>query len=67
MMSMCLLSIKTIFNVYKADTGRLRFVKRYAARFGDRVSQDCLYRFNEPVSPHLALKLQIGQDKEKVA
>ena len=34
-----------------------RHVKRYAGPYGDRVNAHCLYRFDDPVSPHLAVHM----------
>ena len=40
-----------------------RHVKRYAGPVGDLVNAHCLYRFDEPVSPHLAVKMAVeGRD-----
>jgi hypothetical protein len=34
-----------------------RHMKRYAGPHGDLVNAHCLYRFDEPVSPHLAVNM----------
>jgi hypothetical protein len=34
-----------------------RHVIRYSKRFGGLVHTKCLFRYNEPVSPHLAAQL----------
>ncbi|KAF5367111.1 hypothetical protein D9758_004032 [Tetrapyrgos nigripes] len=36
-------------------------IKRYTAPWKDRVFTECLYRYQEPVSPHLAVKLAAEQ------
>ncbi|EJD06670.1 PLP-dependent transferase [Fomitiporia mediterranea MF3/22] len=41
------------------------FVKRFSHRYKDTVQRDCLFQFQEPVSPHLALRLQHGQGFSK--
>lgn len=40
-----------------------RHVKRFGGS-GSRIQADCLYRFDEPVSPHLAAKLSLGAEHE---
>ena len=37
--------------------GARRHMKRYAGSHGDLVNVHCLYRFDEPVSPHLAVNM----------
>ncbi|KAI5119005.1 hypothetical protein M0805_004415 [Coniferiporia weirii] len=46
----------------EADDG---FVKRYSGRFGDKIRHDCLLRYKEPVSPHLALRLEQSHSCQK--
>jgi dethiobiotin synthetase len=36
---------------------------RFAGPRGDRIVADCLYRYNDPVSPHLAA----ARDRSKVS
>jgi len=40
-----------------------RHVRRFSGSFTGRVEVDCLFRFNEPVSPHLAVLRQGGADQ----
>lgn len=42
---------------------RNRHVRRFSGSFSGRVETDCLFRFNEPVSPHLAVLRQGGADQ----
>jgi bifunctional dethiobiotin synthetase / adenosylmethionine---8-amino-7-oxononanoate aminotransferase len=37
-------------------TPRGRHVRRFSGRSSGRVDTDCLFRYNEPVSPHLAFR-----------
>lgn len=43
-----------------------RFIKRFTGHLGSRVKTECLYRFNEPVSPALAARLAQDQHGAKV-
>jgi len=40
-----------------------RHVRRFSGSFSDRVVVDCLFRYNEPVSPHLAVLRQGGAEQ----
>jgi len=40
-----------------------RQVRRFSGNFSGRVDVDCLFRYNEPVSPHLAVLRQRGADQ----
>ncbi|KAJ3477169.1 hypothetical protein NLI96_g10655 [Meripilus lineatus] len=42
------------------------FIKRFTGHLGSRVKTECLYRFNEPVSPALAARLAQDQHGAKV-
>ena len=39
------------------DRSQCRHVKKFAGPYGDLVNAHCLYRFDEPVSPHLAVNM----------
>ncbi|KAJ6632138.1 onanonoxo-7-onima-8-eninoihtemlysoneda [Mycena sp. CBHHK59/15] len=41
-------------------------IKRHCGPQKDRVHTDCLYRFHEPVSPHLAAQLAAGAETKKI-
>ena len=43
-----------------------RFVKRFTGPYQERIKSDCLFRYKEPVSPHLAFRLENGRDSIKV-
>ena len=45
---------------------RYRHIKRYGGAFGQKIQSKCLFRYGEPVSPHLAAKLAHGEDDAKV-
>lgn len=44
----------------------IRHVKRHAGSGKGRVHTGCLYRYDEPVSPHLAARLATDNDVSKV-
>lgn len=43
-----------------------RHIKRFAGGYKDKVYSACLFRFDEPVSPHLAARLAEDKNKTKV-
>jgi hypothetical protein len=44
-----------------------RHVKRYAGPHGALVNAHCLYRFDEPVSPHLAADMAAEKEGSRVS
>jgi hypothetical protein len=44
-----------------------RHVKRYAGPHRALVNAHCLYRFDEPVSPHLAADMAAGKEGSQVS
>ncbi|KAH8117760.1 PLP-dependent transferase [Phellopilus nigrolimitatus] len=41
------------------------YVKRFSSRFAGSIQQTCLHRYKEPVSPHLALRLEHDSNSRK--
>lgn len=53
--------MKSVINLFH------RHVKRYGGKLTELIDAECLFRYNEPVSPHLAARLMLGEDgKDKV-
>ncbi|KAK7454514.1 hypothetical protein VKT23_011268 [Stygiomarasmius scandens] len=56
-----------VFYLKPVSTGSMdvaddEHIKRYTAPWSDHVFTECLYRYQEPVSPHLAVKLAAEQN-----
>ncbi|EMD33470.1 hypothetical protein CERSUDRAFT_118053 [Gelatoporia subvermispora B] len=62
---------KAVYYLKPVSTGPLdvaddEHVKRFAGRYRESVDAACLFRFDEPVSPHLAARLAQEQGKREV-
>ncbi|KAJ3485058.1 hypothetical protein NLJ89_g11931 [Agrocybe chaxingu] len=60
---------KDVFYLKPVSTGALEdaddhHVKRYTNEFLGKVHPECLFRYDEPVSPHLAAKMKEGESEE---
>ncbi|KAF7789731.1 hypothetical protein EIP86_000677 [Pleurotus ostreatoroseus] len=62
---------KDVFYLKPVSTGPMQdaddeHVKRYAGKYLDKITSKCLFRYGEPVSPHLAARLAHGEEEAKL-
>lgn len=62
----CYILLNTVYSFFFSFFFPHRYVKRYAGTRRDLVHTECLFRFGEPVSPHLAAKLALEASDGKV-
>ncbi|TFK49523.1 PLP-dependent transferase [Heliocybe sulcata] len=61
-----------VYYLKPVSTGRIEeaddeHIKRYIGVNAERLRASCLYRFSEPLSPHLAVKLEAEKTKTEIA
>ncbi|KAK0480260.1 onanonoxo-7-onima-8-eninoihtemlysoneda [Armillaria novae-zelandiae] len=62
---------KSVFYLKPVSTGDansadVEHIKQYRGSFKDRIQADCLYQYQEPVSPHLAARLANSNDETRI-